>query len=186
MNKNLFQIANEMTQLIEYGCDEDGIIAQTQEEFNEMYDNIQLELTTKIDNTNGIIKMITSDIALADTEIKRLEALKKDAKKHISWMTDRIDYVLRQQNTNEDGVLNIEGLKEMTKELNKRLLRSSISYRKSESVEIIDADKIPKKYKTIVIEEKPNKTALKEYLNTLPKRENKYAKISTNMNINIK
>ena len=110
MNKNLFQIANEMTQLIEYGCDEDGIIAQTQEEFNEMYDNIQLELTTKIDNTNGIIKMIASDIALADTEIKRLEALKKDAKKHISWMTDRIDYVLRQQNTNEDGVLNIEGL----------------------------------------------------------------------------
>ena len=83
-------------------------------------------------------------------------------------------------------MLDIEGLKEMTKELNKRLLRSSISYRKSESVEIIDADKIPKKYKTIVIEEKPNKTALKECLNTLPKRENKYAKISTNMNISIK
>lgn len=186
MNKNLFQIANEMTQLIEYGCDEDGIIAQTQEEFNEMYDNIQLELTTKIDNTNGIIKMITSETELIDTEIKRLQALKKQAVQRTEWMKARIDYVLRQQNTNEDGVLDIEGLKDMTKELNKRLLRSSISYRKSESVEIIDADKIPKKYKTIVIEEKPNKTALKEYLNTLPKRENKYAKISTNMNISIK
>ena len=79
MNKNLFQIANEMTQLIEYGCDEDGIIAQTQEEFNGMYDNIQLELTTKIDNTNGIIKMITSETELIDTEIKRLQALKKQS-----------------------------------------------------------------------------------------------------------
>lgn len=182
MNKSLFQIKDEMSQLIEYGCNGDGEIAQTQEEFNQMYDEIQLELTTKIDNTNGVIKMITSEVEMIDAEIKRLQALKKSAQQRNEWLKNRIDFVIRQQFTDEDGNVDLV-------ELNKyklKLPHSQISYRKSESVEIIDEDKVPKKYKTVVIEEKPNKTKLKEYLNTLSKRETKYAKIATNVNISIK
>ena len=182
MNKTLFQITDEMYQLIEYGCNAEGEIAQTQEEFNQMYDEIQLELTTKIDNTNGVIKMITSEVEMIDAEIKRLQALKKSAQQRNEWLKNRIDFVIRQQFTDEDGNVDLV-------ELNKyklKLPHSQISYRKSESVEIIDEDKVPKKYKTVVIEEKPNKTKLKEYLNTLSKRETKYAKIATNVNISIK
>ena len=43
-----------------------------------------------------------------------------------------------------------------------------------------------KKYKDVVVSEKVSKTKLKEYLNTLPKRGCKYAKIKINLNLSIK
>ena len=186
MNKTLFQITDEMYKLIEYGCDAEGEIPQTQEEFNLMYDAIQLELTTKIDNTNSVVKVIGGEIELIDTEIKRLQGLKKLRERNAEWMKNRVDFVLKSQFTDEDGVLDVDGLKEAVKNLNKQLQHSAISYRNSESVEIIDADKIPKKYTNTVVEVKPDKAKLKEYLNTLPKRACKYAKIKTNTSMSIK
>ena len=73
--------------------------------------------------------------------------------------------------------------------LNKFKLKTpsiTIAYRKSSSVEITDADKLPKKYKTVVVEEKPNKIKLKEYLETQPNKECKFAKINSNINMSIK
>lgn len=186
MSKTLFQITDEMYNLIEYGCDSDGEIPQTQEEFNLMYDKIEMELTTKIDNTNSVVKVISGEVDMIDAEIKRLQGLKKLRERNAEWMKNRVDFVLKSQFTNEDGVLNVDGLKEAVKNLNKQLQHSSISYRSSETTDIIDADKIPKKYKTVVVTENPDKAKIKEYLNTLPKRECKFAKITSKLNMSIK
>jgi hypothetical protein len=173
--------------LVENGYDDTtGEIATTQEEFNLMYDSIELELSTKIDNTNGLVKSIKSETEMIDNEIKRLQELKKRREQTMKWLTDRVDYVLKFQFTNDDGVLDVGGLKEAVKNLNKQLLHSQLSYRKSESVEIIDEDAIPKKYKRVEIKESPDKTKLKEYLSTLPKRECNYAKMKDNLNLSIK
>ena len=187
MNRTIFQISDSMMNLVENNYDDStGEIAQTQEEFNLLYDAIELELTTKIDNTNGLIKSLKSDSELIDNEIKRLTSLKKEKERTSKWLTDRVDYVLKHQYTDENDVLDVEGLKEATKNLNKQLQHSALSYRKSEVTEITDATKIPKKYKTIVIEEKPNKALIKEYLETLPKRSCKYAKMTSKLNLSIK
>ena len=187
INRNIFQIADSMMNLVEYAVDDTtGEIPQTEEEFALMYDKIELELTTKIDNTNSMVKSLLGDVDLIDKEIKRLEALKKSNAQLSQWLARRVDTVLRQQNTNEDGELNVDKLKEMVKNVNKQLTHSSIAYRKSSSVEITDADKLPKKYKTVVVEEKPNKIKLKEYLETQPNKECKFAKINSNINMSIK
>lgn len=181
--KSLFQITDEMANLIEYGCNGDGEIATTQEEFNKMYDEIQLELTTKLDNTNGLIKSISSDVDLIDTEIKRLQALKKDRENKAEWLKGRIDFVIRQQFTDEDGNLDLVGLNAYKL----KLPHSSISYRKSESVETSkDINDIPNEYRRVEVKESPDKTKLKEYLSTLPNRECEFAKIETKVNIVIK
>ena len=187
MNRTIFQISDSMMNLVENNYDDTtGEIATTQEEFNLLYDSIELELSTKIDSTNGLVKSIKSESDMIDNEIKRLQELKKRREQTIKWLTERVDYVLKFQFTDDEGVLDVDGLKDAVKNLNKKLLHSQLSYRKSESVEIIDEDKIPKKYKRVEIKEAPDKTKLKEYLSTLPSRECKYAKIKDSLNLSIK
>lgn len=180
--KSLFQITDEMANLIEYGCSGDGEIATTQEEFNKMYDEIQLELTTKLDNTNGLIKSINSDVDLIDTEIKRLQALKKDRENKAEWLKRRIDFIIRQQFTNEDGDLDLIGLNAYKL----KLPHSSISYRKSNSVAITNLNLVPTEMKTVKVEEIPSKIKIKEYLESINATECDYAKIQTSVNISIK
>ena len=76
MSKNLFEIQDSMMALLEYGVDEDGVIIETEEEFNELYNSIQLDLQTKLDNTNCLQKMIDGELEVIDKEIKRLTAEK--------------------------------------------------------------------------------------------------------------
>lgn len=180
--KTLFQITDEMTNLIEYGCNGDGEIPQTQEEFNKMYDEIQLELTTKIDNTNGIVKMIESESELIDKEIKRLQALKKSADQKVEWLKNRVDFVIRQQFTDETGNVDLVGLNAYKL----KLPHSSISYRKSNSVTITNPNLVPTEMKTVKVEEVPSKSKIKEYLESINATECDYAKIQTNVNISIK
>ena len=182
ITKTLYQITDEMSNLIEFGCNGDGEIAQTQEEFNLMYDQIQLELTTKLDNTNGLIKSIGKDVELVDSEIKRLQAIKKDREQKAEWLKSRVDYVIRKQFTNEDGEVDLEGLNKYKL----KLAHSTISYRKSNTTEITNLDLVPTDMKTVTVEEKPSKTKIKEYLESNGMTECEYAKLQTNVNIVIK
>ena len=186
MNKTLFQITDEMYKLIEYGCDAEGEIPQTQEEFNLMYDAIQLELTTKIDNTNCLSKSLKGEVALIDKEIERLQSLKKQKEQLSNWLLKRVDTVLKLQYTDEDGVLDIEGLKKAVKEINKKLPHSSLSYRTSNSIEITNADLVPTEMKNVKVEEAPNKTKIKEYFGENEITECEYARIKTNYNLSVK
>lgn len=184
--KTLFDLNDEMYQLMEYGCNADGEVAQTQEEFNKMYDEIQVEITTKIDNTNSIVKMIDGDNSLIDAEIDRLQRIKKQNENYSKWLTNRVDFVLRQQFTDEYGVLDVDALKDAVKNLNKKLKHSAISYTKSSSIEITNPDEVPTDMKTIKVEETPSKTKIKEYLKSIDATECEFAKVKENLSIKIK
>ena len=163
---SIYNITDEFSQIMAEIESNGGEISP---EIDEKLQINQFNLIEKTTNYVHVIKTLDSECDIIDIEIKRLQELKKQRSNFTQSLKDRLKNAMQAME-----------LTEIKTALNK------INFRKSESVEIIDADKIPKKYKTIVIEEKPNKTALKEYLNTLPKRANKYAKISTNMNISIK
>lgn len=181
MSRTLYQINESMWNLKEYFVDDStGEVIETQDEFNKLYDLIEMELTTKIDNTNGVIKTIGGEIDLIDAEIERLKGLKKKREQTTQWLKDRIDYVIRSQFTDENGVLDEEGLAKYKLQLP----HSQISYRKSKSVEVDIEAKLPKKFITIKIDEKPDKKAIKEALDNGEKV--KGAKIVTNINLQIK
>ena len=186
-SRNIFDIKDSMTNLIEIGVDDTtGEIAQTEEEFALMYDKVELELTTKIDNTNCLSKSLKGEVALIDKEIERLQSLKKQKEQLSNWLLKRVDTVLKLQYTDEDGVLDIEGLKKAVKEINKKLPHSSLSYRTSNSIEIIDADKVPTEMKNVKVEEAPSKTKIKEYFGENKITECEYARVKTNYNLSVK
>ena len=100
-SRNIFDIKDSMMNLIEIGVDDTtGEIAQTEEEFALMYDKVELELTTKIDNTNCLSKSLKGEVALIDKEIERLQSLKKQKEQLSNWLLKRVDAVLKLQYTN--------------------------------------------------------------------------------------
>lgn len=160
MSKTLFDIQDSMLALLECGIDDEtGEVVQTQEEFDALYESIQLDLTTKLDNTNGLAKMLSGEVDLIDAELKRLTSLKKQKVSRIEWLKRRVDCVLRNQFTDEFGNLDFEGLNKYKL----TLPHSSISYRKSETVEIDEEAKVPRKFIKRTIKEEPMKAELKKY-----------------------
>lgn len=181
MSKTLYQINESLWNLKNYLVDDEtGEVIETQEDFNRLYDLIEMELTTKIDNTNGVIKTINGEIDLIDSELERLKGLKKKREQSIEWLKNRIDYVIRSQFTDENGILDEEGLAKYKLQLP----HSQISYRKSKSVEVDVEAKLDEKFITTKIEQKPDKKAIKEALDKGEVIEG--ARQVTNINLQIK
>lgn len=180
MSKTLFEIQDIMYNLLEYGVSEDGEIIEDEEEFNRLYENIQIDAQTKIDNSNCLCKVIDGEIDVIDKEIDRLKAEKKSRENKKNWIKNNVDKFIRRQFTNEDGVLDTEGLNSYKLSLP----HSKVSYRRSNSVEITDQNLIPKKYIKTKIEETPDKTAIKKAIDSGV--EVNGAKIITNYNMQIK
>ncbi|MDR3169641.1 MAG: siphovirus Gp157 family protein [Candidatus Peribacteria bacterium] len=80
-----------------------------------------------------------------EEEMKRLKELKESRENKIEKGKERISYLLQQAK-----------IEKMNTEFNK------LSFRSSESVEILDEDKIPEQFRKIKTEIKPDKTAIKE------------------------
>ena len=180
MNKTLFEIQDDMMNLLEYHVDEDGVIIETEEEFDALYDSIQLDLRTKLDNTNCLQKMIDGEITVIDKEIKRLTAEKKAREAKREWLKNRVDYFVKRQFTDENGNIDFESIHKYKLDLP----HSKISYRKSDSVEITNFDLIPSKYIKKKVEENPDKVAIKEAIKN--GKEISGAKLVTNYNVQIK
>ena len=181
MSKNLFEIQESMMNLLEYGVNDDtGEIIETEEEFNALYDSIQLDLQTKLDNTICLGKLIDGELEVIDKEIKRLTAEKKARERKKDWLKNRVDTFVRRQFTDESGNLDTEGLNNYKLSLP----HSKISYRKSTSVDVYDIDSIPKEFIKTKIESNPDKTAIKNAINS--GKEVKGAKIVTNYGIQLK
>lgn len=181
MNKNLFEIEQSMMNLLEYGVnDETGEIVESEEEFNELYESIKLDIETKLDNSNCLCKVLDGEIEVIDKEIKRLAAEKKSRENKKEWIKRRVDNFIRRQFTNENGELDTEGLNayKIT------LPHSKISYRKSDSVDVYSIDLLPTKYIKKKVEEIPDKTAIKNDIKD--GKEISGAKIITNYNIQVK
>lgn len=181
MSKNLFDIQDSMMNLLEYHVNDDtGEIVETEEEFNELYNSIQLDLQTKLDNTNCLQKMIDGELDVIDKEIKRLTAEKKAREKKKEWLKNRVDYFVKRQFTDEQGNVDEESVHKYKLELP----HSKISYRKSDSVEVADVEMLPEEYVKTKIEKNPDKVAIKNAIKG--GKEIKGAKIVTNYNIQIK
>lgn len=181
MNKTLFEIEESMYNLLEYGVnDETGEIVETEEEFNALYDSIQLDIQTKLDNSNCLCKLLDGEIDVIDKEIKRLQSEKKSRENKKEWIRKRVDGFIRRQFTNENGELDTEGLNSYKLSLP----HSKISYRRSNSVNITDINSLPKEFIKTKIEESPDKTAIKKAIDN--GQEIKGAEIITNYNIQVK
>lgn len=181
MNKTLFDIADDMMVLLEYNVDPDtGEVIEDEETFNQLYDSIQVDLQTKLDNTNCLQKMIDGELSVIDKEIERLTIEKKARERKKEWLKNRVDYFVKRQFTDENGNIDEEGIHKYKLDLP----HSKISYRKSDSIDVFDMDKLPKEYIKVKTEEKPDKVAIKDAIKN--GKEVKGAKIVTNYNIQIK
>ena len=178
---NLFEIEQSMMNLLEYGVDDStGEIIETEEDFNNLYNSIQLDLQTKIDNSNCLCKLIDGELEVIDKEIKRLQAEKKSRENKKEWIKRNVDNFIRRQFTDENGNLDSEGLNKYKLELP----HSKISYRKSESVEVNDVSLLPKEYRKEKIEISADKVELKKVLKS--GKEINGAKLVTNINMQVK
>jgi len=156
---NLFEINERMMTLLEFGYDsESGEIIETVEYFNKLYDEIQLDLNTKIDNTNCLGKLLDGEIEVIEKEINRLEKELKARKNKKEWLKNRVDNFIRSQFVDENGELNVEALNKYKL----KLPHSNISYRKSDKVEILDESQLDEKFIKVEVTRKPMKTEIKK------------------------
>ena len=180
MNKTLFEIEQSMYNLLNYGVDDEtGEVVQSEEEFNKLYDSIQLDINTKLDNTNCLVKVLNGEIDVIDKEIERLTKEKQRRQNTIEFLSKRVDYFIKKQFTDENGNLNGDGLKAFKL----ALPHSKISYRKSESVNIIDEKMIPRDYYKEKFEYSIDKRKIKEAIKNNIKVDG--CELNTNYNIKV-
>jgi hypothetical protein len=115
----------------------------------------------------SVIKNMESDVQTIDSEIKRLQALKKS----------RGNIVQRLKDTLQNALILFD-IPEIKTELCK------ISFRKSKSVVVDDITLLPKECKTTTISITPDKKKIKELIESGIKLEGAY--ISENKNLQIK
>lgn len=181
MKRNLFDIQQSMMNLLDYGVDDTtGEMIETEEEFNALYESIKLDLHTKLDNTNCLTKMIDGEIEVIDKEIKRLQSEKKARENKKKWLLNRVDMFVRRQFIDDDGNLDEQGLNKFKLDLP----HSKISYRKSETVNVYDLDKLPKEYIKEKVEISADKTNIKKAIKE--GKEINGAELKTNINLQIK
>ncbi len=140
-NLSLYNITNKFVELMDKV--QDGEL--TEEEYNELGNELALELQNKSTSIVGYFQNENAFIDAIDTQIKRLQDIKKSKqnkiekfKKYVKENMERLD------------------LPKVETEL------GTISIQKSPkaSVEILDEEEIPNKYKKIVQETKIDKTAI--------------------------
>lgn len=140
---NLYEIDARLKALEELGIDtETGEVIQTQEEFNELFDEIQLDLNTKIENTVCFIKNLNADIDAIKNEQQKLMQRRKQKENLAERLKNRINDYITLQYTDEEG--NVD-----TKGLNKYKLESprmKLSYRKSDKVIVNDLSLVPSEF----------------------------------------
>ena len=161
---NLFNITTEYKQL------EAALIENEGELTPELETALQInqdQLQAKGISYGYVIKSIEAESDIIDAEIKRLTQLKKVRDN----AAERLKTTLKQ-------AMEMYGVLEL------KTPTLKISFRKSESVEIIDMDLLDKKYITVKTTEMSNKTEIKEALKRGEVIEG--AELRTNNNLQIK
>ena len=152
---NLYDIDERLKVLEEYGIDSETGEILSEEDFYKLYDEIQMDLNTKIENTICFVKNLRADC----NEYKLEE--------------DRI-------NTDEDGNIDTDGLSKYKLETAKMKL----SYRKSQTANVTDINKLPKEY---IKEEVIVKPLLNDIKKAIKNGKNiDGAELKTNYNMQVK
>jgi hypothetical protein len=142
MKLSLYQIEVEYMELAQQMIDNGG---EANEELEAKLLITEQNLQTKGINYGFIIKQMDAECDIIDSEIKRLQGLKKSRTNSIERLKEGISQAMQ--------LFGVEEIKMPTLKIN---------FRKSESVEITDMDKIDRNFIKIVTTESADKTAIKE------------------------
>ena len=180
--KNIYEVDEVLENALIYGVDEWGEVL-SDEQIGELVEKMELTLTSKLEYMGKLIINSDSFAESIDNEIKKLQ----DKKKAVTNGADRtkkyIDKFIRYKYTDmETGEIDTDGL-------NKFKLETpsiKLSYRKSEKLDVVDGTKVPKDYIKTTIEDKVDAVGLKKFMKDNKLDTTDYAKIVTNLNLQIK
>lgn len=171
----LYDIDERLRMLEEYSVDiETGEILDNETDFKNVYEEIKMDLQTKIEQTLCFVKNLNADIQALKSEEDKLKK-RRQAKENLVNRLKRMvnDHVILQcENDAELNAYKFETPK------------CRLSYRKSEVVDVYDLDSIPSEYITIKTEKTANKTDIKKAIKD--GKEISGATIQTNYNMQIK
>lgn len=172
---NLYDISEKLSTLIESAFDiETGEIYQTQEELDKAIDECGLDLDTKIENIGCYIKNLESEVEAFKKEENNLEARRKQAERKIEGLKKYLNGYLSACYPNDDDRAKWKF----------KTPKVVLGYRKSNSVEVPDIEKLDKNFIKVKTEVVPDKTAIKDAIKN--GKEVKGAFIKQNINLNIK
>lgn len=175
----LYSIDQRLLNLEVYGVDtETGEVAVTEEDFQRMYEDIQMEMNDKIVNTSCYIKNLLSDAEQIKAEEDRLKARRQQKEKYAQRLQDAMDNVIKHR---------INNIEEDFDGCNKWKIddpKVRLSYRRSQKVNVTNMDILPKKYINKKIEIKPDLTAIGEAIKS--GKTVKGAELVNNLNLQIK
>ena len=181
---NLYEIDEQLKVLEEYMCDPETGEMLSDEEFYKKLDKVQMALSDKIENTMCFYKNLMSDVEQFKSEEKKIAERRKVKENLANRLQNRIDYYIRYQYTDEEGNIDNESLNKYKFETSK----VKLSYRKSDKIEIKDLSKVPKEYikEHELSESDIKKTDIKKLMKQNGETDNDYAKIETNISMQVK
>lgn len=182
---NLYEIDEQLKILEEYMCDPETGEMLSDEEFYKKLDEVQMALSDKIENTMCFYKNLMSDVEQFKSEEKKIAERRKGKENLANRLQNRIDYYIRHQFTDEEGNVDNKGLNAYKFETSK----VKLSYRKGQGrLEIKDLSKVPKEYiKEHELSESDIKKAdIKKLMKQNGETDNDYAKIETNISMQVK
>ncbi len=167
----LYEIEDAINELLENGFNEECIDAETgeidQEKANELLDKYKAQFDEKLENIALFIKNQTSDIEAIEQEEARLKARREAKEKKVESLKTFLSIALQRN--------------EIPKFETSKVV---LSFRKSTSVEILDANLIPDMFKSQEVTIKIDKKEIKKLLTK--KEEVAGAILKENQNIQIK
>ena len=177
---SLYEIDEQLKILEEYMVDPETGELLDEESFNAKFDEIQMALSDKIENSMCFYKNLQSDIDAFKAEEKNLAQRRKVKENLANRVKNRIDKYVTMQFTDEQGNVDKDSLNKWKFESP----RVKLSYRKSDSVEVYDINSLPKEYVKENIELSADKASLKKAIKSGEKING--ATLVTNLNMQVK
>jgi len=159
---NLYQIEKQYLELADRLVEQGGEV--TDEQMMVLTDNKDM-LDTKVINIGYVIKKFDAEVQIIEAEIKRLQDLKRVRENAKERLKERVSHAMK--------LFTIDEIKSPL---------MNVTFRKSESVEIEDIEKLPVECYTL--EKKVNKTEIKRLIKE--GKDINGAKLVTNQNIQFK
>ena len=171
----LYDVDERLVTLINEHFDiEDGVLCETEEELAKKIDEVSLDLDTKIENIGCYIKNLESDVEALKKEEDNLKARRKSAENKIEGLKRYLNgYLIACFPKDEDRA-----------KWKFKTAKVVLGYRKSNSVEVPDIEKLDKNFIKVKTEVVPDKTAIKDAIKS--GKEVIGAFIKQNINLNIK
>ena len=172
---NLYDIDQRLVTLLEEHFDiEDGVLCESEEELAKKIDEVSLDLDTKIENIGYYIKNLEADVEALKREEDNLKARRKSAENKIEGLKRYLNgYLMACFPKDEDRA-----------KWKFKTAKVVLGYRKSNSVEVPDIEKLDKNFIKVKTEVVPDKTAIKDAIKS--GKEVVGAFIKQNINLNIK